>query len=142
MSLARTVLLSATLALTGLPAASKEWRLNCKMTGYSDMLVSTSWAGQLPHTKRAVQNLIPEKAVHLIDGGGTHIEGTDQFGTVERQGRMWLLKYTAHHERFGRSRITYSFNMGTNKITARGVLQKPANNARIDRVPGTCVMER
>lgn len=139
--------LATALALLGVasqPAQSAEWRLICELTGYSDNNVVIVGHRVNPGVKRAILDIIPESATHVIDGESSHIEGTDQFGSISREGRQWILKYETRNRQLGRSKITYSFNMATRRLNARAFVEPVSVQswARIEGISGTCVMER
>ena len=113
-----------------------ELRLDCTMTDYSGL--SGIKVETVERAALDVRSLIPEHAVHVVDGESTWIEGTDLFGTYSRDGRQRRLKYEARLPVLGKAEITYTYIISSGQITARVLFPQRQLNRHIDRIAGTC----
>ncbi len=126
--------LAAVLIAAASAAHAQELRLDCTMTDYSSGGVWDSWSGPRADSRIDVKKLIPERSVHVVEGESAWIEGTELYGTYNRDGRQRQLRYETRIPKVGTAKITYTYIISSGLITGRVLI----GSRRIDRITGTC----
>lgn len=130
--------LAAVLIAAASAAHAQELRLDCTMTDYSGSKLSGLKVEPGERAALDVRSLIPEHAVHVIDGESTWIDGTEFYGSYRRDGRQRRLEYLTRLPVLGKAEITYVYIISSGQITARVLFPQRQQNRQIDRITGTC----